>query len=145
MSIKKSECSVKLLILRGLGRSPQQFCRWQGTRGSETTKSFIQHDYDDFIDHCSLSSTTGIQREIKVKGQKLGTKKGSNTLEQLFHIMALETRSSLQDCTGHCCFYKTEVNLKRQQHVSKIQGETDVLLVISICCMPVNQGPLQQS
>ena len=34
------------------------------------TKSSAQHD---FIDHCIMSSTNDIQREIKVKSQKLGT------------------------------------------------------------------------
>ena len=40
------------------------------------------------------SSANGIQREIKVKGQKLGTVKASSTLEQLFQMMAPNQRFS---------------------------------------------------
>ena len=40
------------------------------------------------------SSANGIQREIKVKGQKLGSEKASNTLEQLFQMMAPNQRFS---------------------------------------------------
>ena len=47
------------------------------------TNSSVQHD---FIDHCILFRANSFHKEIKIKGQKLG--KASNTLEQLFHIMA---------------------------------------------------------
>ena len=60
------------------------------------------------------NSANGIQREIKVKGQKLGTVTSFKyrTLEQLFQ-MRLQTRGSLKDCTSHCSSYKAEAHLER--------------------------------
>ena len=40
------------------------------------------------------NSANGIQREIKVKGQKLGTEKVSSTLERWFQMMAPNQRFS---------------------------------------------------
>ena len=40
------------------------------------------------------NSANGIQREINVKGQKLGTVTTSSTLEQLFQMMAPNQRFS---------------------------------------------------
>ena len=40
------------------------------------------------------NSASGIQREKKVKGQKLGTVQASSTLEQLFQMLALNQRFS---------------------------------------------------
>ena len=58
------------------------------------------------------NSARGIKREIKVKGQKLGTVTSLSTSEQLYQQW-LQTRDSLKDCTSHCSSYKAEANLER--------------------------------
>ena len=71
----------------GSGGCATQFRWWQGNRSSDTTnqalnllenKIICSTWFYQFIDHCILSRANGIQREIKVKGEKL----------QMFHIMA---------------------------------------------------------
>ena len=108
----------KLLILRGWvwGRSPRSHNSFaddpQGTWKSDTTnagftltweqKSCSQHG---FIDHCTLSSASGIQREIKVKGQKLSTVTSFKYLGGSYFTSWLKTRSCLKHCTRHCSPY----------------------------------------
>ena len=58
------------------------------------------------------NSANGIQREVKVKGQKLGTVKASNTLEQLSQMMA-QKGCPLKDCGSHCSSYKAKASLER--------------------------------
>ena len=55
------------------------------------------------------NSANGIQREIKVKGQKLGT---ASTLEQLFPVMAPNQRFT-KGLHIHCSSYKPEAHLER--------------------------------
>ena len=59
------------------------------------------------------NKANGILREIKVKGQNLGTVQASGTSEQLFQMMAPNQRFSLKDCTIHCSFFKAEANLEQ--------------------------------
>ena len=70
-------------------------------------KISAQHE---FIDHCILSSANGIQREIKVKGQKLSTLTSFKCLGGSCFTSWLKTRSYLKDCTSHCSSYKAEAN-----------------------------------
>ena len=51
------------------------------------------------------NTANGILREIKVKGQNLGTIQASSTSEQLFQMIAL--------IQSHCSFYKAKANLER--------------------------------
>ena len=59
------------------------------------------------------NSANGILREIKVKGQNLGTVQASSTSEQLFQMMAPNQTFSLKDCTSHCSSFKAEANLEQ--------------------------------
>ena len=54
------------------------------------------------------SSTYGIQREIKVKGQKLGTVTSYKYLREI-----VPDADSLKDCTSHCSFYIAEAIVER--------------------------------
>ena len=54
------------------------------------------------------NSANGIQREIKVKEQKLGTVTSFKYLGGW-----LQTRASLKDCQSHCSSYKAETHLER--------------------------------
>ena len=58
------------------------------------------------------NSANGIQREIKVKGQKLGT---VTSFKYLGAIVSgeLKTGGSLNDCTSHCSSNKAEANMER--------------------------------
>ena len=85
-------------------------------------KSSAQHD---FIDHCILSSANGIQREIKVKRQKLGT------FTSFKYFGALVLHNSLKDCTSHCSFYKAEANSERWQYIVRKEVKLVRSLVIS--------------
>ena len=58
------------------------------------------------------NSANGIQREIKVTGQELGTVTSFKYLEHLFQMMA-PNKDSLNDCTSHCSYYKAEHHLER--------------------------------
>ena len=59
------------------------------------------------------NSANGIQREIKVKGQKLGTVTSFKYLGAFFFRCWLQTRGSRKDCTIHCSSYKAEAHLER--------------------------------
>ena len=59
------------------------------------------------------NSANGIQREIKVKGQKLGTVTGFQVPWSSCFRLWLQTRGSLKDCTSHCSSYKAEAHLER--------------------------------
>ena len=59
------------------------------------------------------NSANGIQREIKVKGQKLGTVTSFKYLGAVVSDDGSKTRGSLKDCTSHCSSYKTEAHLER--------------------------------
>ena len=54
------------------------------------------------------NSTSGIQREIKVKGQKLGT------VTSFKYLGAVVSK----DCTRHCSSYKAEAYSERKQNIS---------------------------
>ena len=57
------------------------------------------------------NSANGIQREIKVKGQKLGT---VTSFKYLGAVVSDDgSRSSLKDCTSLCSSYKAEAYLER--------------------------------
>ena len=60
------------------------------------------------------NSASGIQREIKVKGQKLGghCNKLQVTWSSCFRWW-LQTRDSVKYCTSHCSSYKAEAHLER--------------------------------
>ena len=58
------------------------------------------------------NSTNGIQREIKVKGQKLGTVTGFKYLGAVVSDDSSKSES-LKDCTSHCSSYKAETHLER--------------------------------
>ena len=73
------------------------------------------------------NSANGIQREIKVKGQVLGTVTCLKYLGALVSDDDSKTRGSLKDCTSNCSSYKAEAHLERKQHISWIKGETDAL------------------
>ena len=59
------------------------------------------------------NSTNGIQSEIKVKGQKLGTVTSFKYLGAVCLRWWLKTRGSLKDCTSHSSSYKAQASLKR--------------------------------
>ena len=59
------------------------------------------------------NSANGIQREIKVKGQKLGTVTSFKYLGAVVSDDASKTRGSLKDCTSNCSSYKAEAHLER--------------------------------
>ena len=64
------------------------------------------------------NSANGIQREMKVKGQKLGT------VTSFKYIGAIvPDGGSLKDCTSHYSSDKAEANIE----ISCIKGETDAL------------------
>ena len=71
------------------------------------TKSSAQHE---LIDHCILSSASGIQREITVKGQKLGTVPSFKYLG----AVVLHHVSNLEFCQG---LHKPLQLFQRQQPV----------------------------
>ena len=54
------------------------------------------------------NSDNGIQREIKVKGQKLGTVTNFKYLGAV-----VSDDGSKPDCTSHCSSYKAEAHLER--------------------------------
>ena len=70
----------------------------------------------------------GIQKEIKVTGQKLDT------------IKRLKT-AALKDCPSYCSFDKAEDNLERYQHICWIKVKLIYSLAFPYFCMPVNHGP----
>ena len=79
------------------------------------------------------NSANGIQREIKVKGQKLGTVTRFKYLGAVVSGDGPKTRGSLKDCTSHFSTYKAETYLKP---ISWIKGEADALpchFHISVC------------
>ena len=55
------------------------------------------------------NSPNGIQREIKVKGQKLGAVTSFRYLEA---VVLITTGDPLKDCTSHCSSYKAEASLE---------------------------------
>ena len=59
------------------------------------------------------NSANGNQREIKVKGQKLGTVTSFKYLEAVVSDESIQTRGSLKDCTSHCSSYKADGHLER--------------------------------
>ena len=57
------------------------------------------------------NSANGIQREIKVKRQKLGT---VTSFKYLGAVVSDDgSKPSLKDCTSHCSSYKAEAHLER--------------------------------
>ena len=76
------------------------------------------------------NNSSEIQKEIKVKGQKLGTVtsfiKYLGAVGSCFRSWP-KTLDSLKDCTSHCSSYKAEANLERVQHIFWIKGEADAL------------------
>ena len=54
------------------------------------------------------NSANGIQREIKVTGQKLGTVTSFKYLGAV-----VSDRGSLEDCTSYCSSHKAEIHLER--------------------------------
>ena len=58
------------------------------------------------------NSANGILREIKVKGQNLGTIQTSSYPRAVVSDDGSKPRGSLKDCTSHCSFYKAEANLE---------------------------------
>ena len=58
------------------------------------------------------NSANGIQREVKVKWQKLDTVTGFEYLGVVVSDDNPKTRDSLRDCTSHCRSFKAEANLK---------------------------------
>ena len=58
------------------------------------------------------NSANGIQREIKVKGQVLGT---VTSFKYLGAVVSDDgsTSGSIKDCTSHCSSYKVEAHLER--------------------------------
>ena len=72
-------------------------------------------------------SANGIQREIKVKRQKLGTV----TSFQYPGAVLLDDGSKLEILSritqAICSSYKAEANLERKQHTSLIKGEANAL------------------
>ena len=77
------------------------------------------------------NSANGIQREIKVKGQKLGT---VTSFKYLGAVVSDD--GSKPDCTSHCSSYKAEAHVERKQYISSIKGEADALpchFHISVC------------
>ena len=59
------------------------------------------------------NSANGIQRDIKVKGQKLGTVTSLKYLGAVVSDDGSQTRGSLKDCTSNCSSYKAEAHLER--------------------------------
>ena len=59
------------------------------------------------------NSANDIQREIKVKGQKLGTVTSFKYLGAVVSDDGSLKRGSLKDCTSHCSSYKAEAHLER--------------------------------
>ena len=81
------------------------------------------------------NSANDIQREIKVKAQKLGTVTSFKYLGAVVEMMAANQRFS-QGFTSHCSSYKVEADLERQQSISWIKGKVDELpchFRISVC------------
>ena len=72
------------------------------------TKLSVQHYV---IDHCSLSSVKGIQREIKVKGHKLGTVANFKCFGTDVSHYGFKTRSCFKDCTRKCGSNKVDWDL----------------------------------
>ena len=76
------------------------------------------------------NNSSAIQKEIKVKGQKLGTItsfiKYFRAVGSCFRSWPI-TLDSLKDCASHCSSYKAEANLEREQHIFWIKGEADAL------------------
>ena len=91
------------------------------------------------------NSANGIQREIKVEGQKLGTAKASSTLEQLFQMMASNQRFSqglhkpLHLLQSWNPFGEITTYLLDQRWIWCAP------LSFPYFCMPVNHGPWLQS
>ena len=59
------------------------------------------------------NSANGIQREIKVKGQVLGTVTSFKYLGAVVSDDGSKPGGSLKDCTSHCSSYKAEAHLER--------------------------------
>ena len=59
------------------------------------------------------NSANGIQREIKVKGQKLGTVTSFKYLGAVVADDCSKIRGSFKDCASHCSSYKAEAYLER--------------------------------
>ena len=74
---------------------------------------------------------TSIQREIKVKWQRLGI---VTNFKYLGVVVSDDDSKpvSLKDCTGHCSTNKAEATLERQQHTSWIKVKLMCSLNISI-------------
>ena len=82
------------------------------------------------------NNANGIQREIKVKGQKLGTVKSFKYLGVVVLNKGSKTGGSLKDCPSHCSSDKAEASLERLQHIPWIKGDTGALsshIHISVC------------
>ena len=59
------------------------------------------------------NSDNGIQREIKVKGQKLVTVTNFKYLGAVVLDDCSKSRGSLKDCSSHCSSFKAEAHLER--------------------------------
>ena len=58
----------------------------------------------------TANSANGIQREIKIKGQKLGT---VTSFKYLGAIVSDQGSGSFKDCTSHCSIDKVEASMER--------------------------------
>ena len=82
------------------------------------------------------NSANGVLREIKVKGQNLGTIQTSSTPEQLFQMTVPNPDVLSRIAQATAAFTKSEANLERLKHISWIKGEADALpchSYISVC------------
>ena len=71
------------------------------------------------------NNANGIQREIKVKEQKLSTVTSFKYLEAI----ASDDGFQPEDCTNHCSSNKAEAHVERYQHISWIKGKADALVI----------------
>ena len=65
------------------------------------------------------NSTNGIQRDIKFEGQKLGTVTSFKYLGATVSYVHVGSKLKVLS--------RIEANMERQQHISLLKGETDVL------------------
>ena len=78
-----------------------------------------------------INSANDIQREIKVKEQKL------STVTSFKYFGA----DNLKNCASHCSSYKRKAHLERKQYISWVKGEADALPChshISVCLLIVD-------
>ena len=86
------------------------------------------------------NSTNGIQREIKVKGQKLGTVTSFKYLGAVVSDNGSKAEILLRIAQATPALTK---HLERKQHISWIKGETDALpchfhISVCLCIMDID-------